>query len=92
MPTKMTLEAIWPHIIHGGGIVVDDCILEHWANGSLQAYAEFIMEHKMPFVRVGGKAGALVKDLSRVEHPNESHAIRDSGYESFYEHIRRVAS
>lgn len=59
-PTKDILEAIWPHLVSGGGIVVDDCIADTPWDGSLQAYQEFISAHELPFTRVGHK-GALVR-------------------------------
>jgi hypothetical protein len=59
-PTISTLEAIWPHLVPGGGIVVDDCLPDTPWDGSLQAYEEFIAAHELPFERVGRK-GAVVR-------------------------------
>jgi len=59
-PTKIILEAIYPHLCDGGGIVVDDCVAGGPWDGSLQAYEEFIAAHGMPFERVGNK-GAVVR-------------------------------
>jgi O-methyltransferase len=59
-PTKAILEAIYPHLCAGGGIVVDDCVAGGPWDGSLQAYEEFIAAHGLPFERVGHK-GAVVR-------------------------------
>lgn len=59
-PTITTLEAIWPHLVPGGGIVVDDCLPDTPWDGSLQAYEQFIAAHGLPFERVGHK-GAVVR-------------------------------
>lgn len=59
-PTISSLEAIWPHLAPGGGVVVDDCLADTPWDGSLQAYEEFIAAHGLPFERVGRK-GALVR-------------------------------
>jgi hypothetical protein len=59
-PTKAILDAIWPHLVSGGGIVVDDCVAGSPWDGSLQAYQEFIDAHGLPFERVGHK-GAVVR-------------------------------
>ena len=63
-PTRETLEIVWPLVIPGGGIVVDDCIEPHWADGALQAYREFIEARDLPFHRVGGRGGLLKKEGS----------------------------
>jgi O-methyltransferase len=59
-PTIVTLNAIWPHLVPGGGVVVDDCLPGTPWDGSLQAYEEFISAHGLPFERVGEK-GAVVR-------------------------------
>jgi hypothetical protein len=59
-PTIATLNAIWPHLVPGGGVVVDDCLPGTPWDGSLQAYEEFISAHGLPFERVGEK-GAVVR-------------------------------
>jgi len=59
-PTIATLEAIWPHLVPAGGILVDDCLPDTPWDGSLQAYEEFIAAHGLPFERVGQK-GAIVR-------------------------------
>ena len=58
-PTLATLDAVWPLLCPHGGIVVDDCIEPHWADGSLEAYTEFIKRHALPFIRIGGKAAGV---------------------------------
>ena len=60
LPTAVTLEALWPLVVPGGGVVLDDCVEPAWCDGALQAYREFIDRHGLPFVRVGGK-GALLR-------------------------------
>lgn len=59
-PTVSILDAIWPHLVPAGGIVVDDCLPGTPWDGSLQAYEEFIAAHGLPFERVGRK-GAVVR-------------------------------
>jgi O-methyltransferase len=58
-PTIKVLEAAYPHLIPGGGIVVDDCLANTPWDGSLQAYEEFIARHNLPFERVGQKGAAV---------------------------------
>lgn len=60
-PTVEVLNNIWPYIVNGGGIVVDDCLAGTPWDGSLQAYEEFRTAHALPFRRVGNKGGLLVK-------------------------------
>ena len=59
-PTIKILEAIYPRLVPGGGIVLDDCLADTPWDGSLQAYEEFIARHRLPFERVGNK-GAIVR-------------------------------
>lgn len=59
-PTIDILDAVYPQLVSGGGIVVDDCLADTPWDGSLQAYEEFIAHHDLPFQRVGHK-GALVR-------------------------------
>lgn len=59
-PTITILDAIWPQLVPGGGIVLDDCLADTAWDGSLQACEEFIARHGLPFVRVGHK-GALLR-------------------------------
>lgn len=59
-PTRDVLEAAFPHLAPGGGIVLDDCLANTPWDGSLQAYEEFIANHRLPFERVGHK-GAIVR-------------------------------
>lgn len=60
-PTIAILDAIYPHIVSGGGIVVDDCLADSPWDGSLQAYQEFIAKHDLPFTRAGHKGGLIRK-------------------------------
>jgi hypothetical protein len=59
-PTIDLLEAVYPRLVPGGGIVVDDCLAGTPWDGSLQAYEEFISSYGLPFERVGEK-GALIR-------------------------------
>lgn len=59
-PTKRILDAIYPHLCPGGGVLLDDCVPGGPWDGSLQAYEEFIAAHGLPFERVGHK-GAVVR-------------------------------
>ncbi len=61
LPTKHTLDKLWPHIVPGGAVLVADCKEGGIEDGSLQAYAEFIASHALPFVRVGSRGGLLRK-------------------------------
>lgn len=61
VPTKAILDALWPHVVPGGGIVIDDCLAGTPWDGSLQAYEEFIAAHGMPFERAGEKGAVLRK-------------------------------
>jgi len=58
-PTLEILEAIYPLLVPGGGVVVDDCLPDTPYDGSLQAYEEFIESHALPFERVGHKGAAI---------------------------------
>jgi len=60
-PTIQILEKVYPLLVDGGGIVVDDCLPNRAWDGSLQAYEEFIAAHGLPFVRVGAKGGVIRK-------------------------------
>jgi O-methyltransferase len=60
-PTIKILNGIWPHVVPGGGVVVDDCLAGSPWDGSLQAYEEFIAAHNLPFRRVGAKGALVVK-------------------------------
>ncbi|MCV7212063.1 TylF/MycF/NovP-related O-methyltransferase [Mycolicibacterium canariasense] len=59
-PTIDVLNAVYPRLVPGGGIVLDDCRAGTPWDGSLQAYEEFISAHGLPFERVGGK-GAVIR-------------------------------
>jgi O-methyltransferase len=60
-PTLKTLRQIWPHIIPGGGIVVDDVAPSGDWDGSYQAYIEFCEENNLKIEVVGEKGGVLRK-------------------------------
>ena len=59
LPTLRTLEAIYPLLVPGGVIVVDDCQPDQVFDGALQAYSEFTEARNLPFEIVGGKAGLI---------------------------------
>lgn len=71
-PTIEVLNQIWPYIVEGGGIVVDDCLAGTPWDGSLQAYEEFIAIQHLPFRRVGKKGGLLVRE--RLSENNDAMA------------------
>ena len=59
LPTLRTLEAIYPLLVPGGVILVDDCQPDQVFDGALQAYSEFTEARNLPFEVVGGKAGLI---------------------------------
>ena len=61
LPTRQVLDAIWPLVVPGGGLALDDCIEPNWADGALQAYTEFTDRHELPFIRVGGTGALVIK-------------------------------
>lgn len=65
-PTKAALAGIYPNLVQGGGIVVDDCREGTPFDGSLQAYSEFTAETGLPFRRIGSRGGLIVKQTERV--------------------------
>jgi hypothetical protein len=66
-PTIDVLRRIWPHVVDGGEIVVDDCLPDSAWDGSLAAYQEFREEIGHPFIRVGDKGGVLRKSESNAD-------------------------
>ncbi len=74
LPTRHVLDAIWPLVVPGGGFVVDDCIEPGWADGAFQAYSEFTDRHALPFTRVGGSGGLIVKPPHEPPHETKSAA------------------
>ena len=74
LPTAATLEAIWPQIVPGGGIVIDDCLPGRWCDGAYEAYCEFIERHSLPHRPAGGK-GALVQKPVGVAADNAQGAL-----------------
>ena len=61
LPTKHTLENIWPYLLPGGGCLVDDCREGVPWDGALQACSEFVEAHKIPILHVGRKGWLLQK-------------------------------
>ncbi len=61
VPTKTVLDGMWPHLVSGGGIVIDDCKPNNEWDGAFQAYSEFIAKHSLPFERAGAKGGVIRK-------------------------------
>lgn len=61
LPTKLILEAVWPHLTSPGFICIDDCLANTPWDGSLEAYSEFITAHGLEHRIVGNKGGALSK-------------------------------
>ncbi|WP_375284216.1 class I SAM-dependent methyltransferase [Marinicauda pacifica] len=60
-PTIKTLRGVWPHLLPGAVVVVDDCIPNSSYDGSLQAYLEFVAEIGASERYVGGKGGVIQK-------------------------------
>ncbi len=69
-PTRDCLAAIWPHLVDGGGIVVDDCQPDTAWDGSLQAVQEFSEENGLDPIRVGHKGYLLKKPLQTKNNPD----------------------
>lgn len=59
LPTLRTLEAIYPLLVPGGVILVDDCQPDQPFDGALQAYTEFTEARNLPYEIIGGKAGLI---------------------------------
>lgn len=64
-PTIAVLEAVYPLLVEGGGIVLDDCLADTPWDGALRAYQEFIARHSLEFDRVGHK-GAMIRKHVRA--------------------------
>ena len=62
-PTLGCLRGIWPYLVEGGGIVIDDCVPGGPWDGSLQAVEEFASEIGTTPSRVGGKGMMLSKSI-----------------------------
>lgn len=60
-PTLAVLEAVWPLLVPGGGIVVDDVRADTRDDGSMQAYSEFAERHGLEVRRLGSKSAVVVK-------------------------------
>lgn len=59
-PTLAVLEQVFPLLVSGGGVVLDDCLPDSPWDGSLQACEEFCSAHGVEWERVGLK-GALLR-------------------------------
>jgi O-methyltransferase len=59
VPTKVTLENIWPHMSKPGFILVDDCLPDTPWDGALLAYQEFVAAHNLEPAIVGMKGGVI---------------------------------
>ncbi len=66
-PTASALSAIYPLLVQGGGIVVDDCIDGTVDDGASQAYNEFVVKHDLPFERIGRKGGLIRAPKSQLQ-------------------------
>ena len=69
LPTIEILNNIWPYVVEGGGVIVDDCLAGTPWDGSLQAYQEFVTAHDLPFRLVGNKGGLVVKPAAVIHRP-----------------------
>ena len=60
-PTLVALEKLWPRMVPGGIVVVDDCHEHHAYDGSRQALEEFVAARGLTFEVVEVKLGVLRK-------------------------------
>lgn len=65
-PTLDCLNSIWPEIIEGGGIVIDDCLPNTAWDGSFQAVKEFADAENLTPIRVGQKGYLISRSSSLV--------------------------
>ena len=61
LPTKNTLNKIWPHMAENSSIIVDDVADNNQWDGAYQAFMEFINENKLNYYLVGNKCGVIQK-------------------------------
>ena len=61
LPTKNTLNNIWPHMAENSTIIVDDVVDNNQWDGAYQAFMEFVNENKLNYYLVGNKCGVIQK-------------------------------
>lgn len=61
LPTKNTLNKIWPHMAENSSIIVDDVADNNQWDGAYQAFMEFVNEKKLNYYIVGTKCGVIKK-------------------------------
>lgn len=61
LPSVAALEKIWPRVVPGGLMVVDDCQADHVYDGSRQAVEEFCGRNNLTFELVEAKLAVLRK-------------------------------
>jgi O-methyltransferase len=61
LPSVAALEKIWPRVVPGGLVVVDDCQADHVYDGSRQAVEEFCGRNNLTFELVEAKLAVLRK-------------------------------
>ena len=61
LPTKNTLNKIWPHMAENSSIIVDDVADNNQWDGAYQAFMEFVNENKLNYYLVGNKCGVIKK-------------------------------
>ena len=63
LPTKKALDRIYPHLVSGGTIAVDDCTYDTDGrfDGSFKAYEEFVNENNLTLKIVGNRLGIIKK-------------------------------
>ena len=59
IPVKIALENVYPLIVKGGIIVVDDCKPNQLFDGAYRAYMEFIEAHQLPEKIILEKLGII---------------------------------
>ncbi len=58
-PTKMAMAKIYPHLVEGGWLLVDDVMSGNRWDGAHQAFHEFVGEKHLPFETCGNKCAYL---------------------------------
>ena len=61
LPTKNTLNKIWPHMAENSSIIVDDVADNNQWDGAYQAFMEFVNENKLNYYLVGNKCEVIQK-------------------------------
>jgi hypothetical protein len=59
-PVRLTLDRVYPWLVEGGTIAVDDCAPGPF-EGALEAYRDFCREHDLPLRVERGKLGLVTR-------------------------------